>query len=373
MRAALSTEQKAVLGELERFVVGRVEPAVARPERPMPRESWHELVAELEQLGLAGCDDEPSGLAPWEGLCDERPLGITLATLTRLARACPALGLVAHRRALARAVTRRARLEPSRAPELEPAGRHGLGREALARALAGQPPSADDEALLADVYAPRATRVVPLDPGFESLLTFAWIDGALMLRSHSRAELSMLERAHGHGLDELSLALVTAEGEGARSPLSPEASRALARDALAAHALGLVALALGASLGAHELARRYAASRRQGGALIDRHPAVAGLLGAASATHDTTRAALETFDAEPLAEASLPRALSLRASLGPRLCDATNAAMQVLGGVGYMREAGVERLVRAQNGLRAQAGSPRELRLVVAEWERLHA
>lgn len=370
---ALSPEQKALSSELERFVTSRVEPAVARPERAMPRATWDALVDELEQVGLVGCDDEPSGLAPWEGLLDERPLGVTLSTLTRLARACPSLAFAAHQRALARVVARRARLSPSPAMGLDAAGRLGLGREALARSLAGRAPCGDDEALLDDVYAPRATRVLPLEPGLGALVTLAHVEGAWVARVHGRAELAVREQPHGHGLDELPLATVTPETDGARSPLSPDEARVLARDTLAAHTLGLVALALGVAQRAHLLARGYAATRRQGGEVIDRHAAVGGLLGEARSTHDTARAALEAFDAEPLDEASLPRALALRSTLVPRLCEATNAAMQVQGGIGYMRDTGIEKLVRDQNALRALGGSPREQRLVVAEWERLHA
>jgi alkylation response protein AidB-like acyl-CoA dehydrogenase len=67
-----------------------------------------------------------------------------------------------------------------------------------------------------------------------------------------------------------------------------------------------------------------------------------------------------------------PGVLALRAQAQPALADAANGALQVFGGLGYMKDTGAEKVVRDVNCLRALAGSPRELTLMVAEWERLH-
>lgn len=367
-------QQQALFAEVDRFAQRSVEPAVARPEAPLSRSALAALVGEAEALGLAGSDEEPSGLAPWETLSDGG-LGGTLAVLTRLSRANTALALVVHQRALARVVARLTGLE--RLVEgplaIAPQGRYGLGRLALVRALLGAPLDAEDRALLADVYARDAVRVLPLDPAFAGLLTpCVDADGALRWQLHARAQLEVSVHPHAHGLDELETAEVRPREPGTLDALPREASVARVAEALFAHQLALVALSLGAVERAHAQARRYAAQRHQGGATIDRHDAVLGLLGRGSATLHGCRAQLDGLSARPLGLDALPRVLGLRARAQPDLAGAANEALQVFGGLGYMKDTGAEKVVRDVNSLRALAGSPRELTLMVAEWERLH-
>jgi alkylation response protein AidB-like acyl-CoA dehydrogenase len=368
-------EHRALLAEVDRFAVRVVDPSVARPEAPMRAEALAEVLAGAEALGLAGADEEPTGLAPWEALGAGGCFGATLALLTRLARSNTAVGLVVHERALARAVARRAGLQGIVVGSLAiaPQGHHGLGRGALVRALSGALLEADDRALLADTYGHEATRVLPLDPAFAGLLTpCANTDGALGWQLHSRAQLDVTVHPNAHGLDELVTAEVRPRERGTIAVMAPDAARSLVGEAILAHQLGLVALALGAVERAHQLAKAFAAHRHQGGATIDRHSAVLGLLGRASTTLRSCRTALEALDARPLSVAELPGALALRARALPALADAANGAQQVFGGLGYMKETGAEKIVRDVNCLRALAGSARELTLMVAEWERLH-
>ena len=52
------------------------------------------------------------------------------------------------------------------------------------------------------------------------------------------------------------------------------------------------------------------------------------------------------------------------------LCAAANDALQVFGGLGYLPETGLEKIVRDNNHLRLLCGTSRELMLFLAEWER---
>jgi len=82
-------------------------------------------------------------------------------------------------------------------------------------------------------------------------------------------------------------------------------------------------------------------------------------------------ALLETTPDRTFDRRDVARILALRAEAHPLLCRAANDAMQIFGGSGYMRDTGMEKIVRDENHLRALCGSSSELSLVVAEWERL--
>lgn len=350
-------ERDALLGEVDRFARRVIEPAVARPELPLDGPTLARTLAEAESIGLLS-NDEASGLAPWEDL--EAPTA-TLAVLRRLARANAALAFAVHQRALGRALGRSAGLS-LRCPIVAAEGSTRLGRTAIARLFAGAPLDELDRSVLADVYAEGAARVIPFDDGVAELITPVF-DGAMSFQVHTRDALAIDVRRHAHGLDELPTTIVR--------PLRAPSARvtADAKTFFAAHQLALVAISAGAVEHAHELARRFASQRRQGGALIDRHPAVLGLLGKTRAVLDSARAQLEVHGRG----CDFAAAVGFRAEAQPALADAAHAAMQVFGGIGYMRDTGVEKVARDVNHLRAMAGAPTELAMIAAEWERLHA
>jgi alkylation response protein AidB-like acyl-CoA dehydrogenase len=238
----------------------------------------------------------------------------------------------------------------------------------VARWLAGRPLEDDDRALLADAYAPDAARILLLEPGVAGLVVPTFRDGTFAWELYAASSLALEVTPHGHGLDELATTRVRARA--APSASAPATAETLAR-AIAAHQLGLVAIAAGAAERAHALARAYAAQRRQGGKVIDGHAAVLALLGNARAALSGVRLQLEAQGARPLARAELGAVLATRAQAMPALAGAAHAAVQVFGGLGYMRDTGVEKVARDVNVLRAIAGAPPELLLIVAEWERL--
>ncbi len=351
-------ERDALLAEVDRFARRVIEPAVARPESPLDSASLARTLAEAEALGLLS-SDEATGLSPWEDL--DAP-SATLGVLRRLARANAGLALAVHQRALARAVARDAGLVLA-GPIIAPEGSTRLGRTSLARLFAQAPLDDADRAVLGDVYAPDATRIVPIDAGAAELITPVF-DGTMCWQVHARDALAIDEARHAHGLDELPTAIVRAK--------RPPIARAAAPDApeiFAAHQLALVAISAGAVEHAHELARRFASQRRQGGAVIDRHPAVLGLLGKTRAVLDSVRAQLDAHGRQ----LEFAGAVAFRAEAQPALAEAAHCAMQVFGGIGYMRDTGVEKVARDVNHLRALAGAPSELAMIAAEWERLHA
>lgn len=368
---APGSDDDALLAEVDRFTRRVIEPRAARPELTMSDDALATILAEADALGLAADASSASGLAPW----DELELGTaparTLALLTRLARANTGVALAIHWRALGRALLRRAELpHAAERPGVALQARLGLGRGALAAALVSSRPLSDeDRALLADAYSPAAERVLPIDPAMDALITLVFDGRALGFQLHDRAALRATRDSQAHGLDELHTSTLAPS---APARLHWTASAEWIAVAIAADQLALVALALGAVDGAHALARSYAAQRRQAGRPIDRHAAVQMLLANSRAQIESTRGALDSCAARPLSRARFGSALRVRVIAMPALAEAAHACMQVFGGLGYMRDTGIERVARNVNALRALAGTPSELALVLAEWERLH-
>lgn len=157
-------------------------------------------------------------------------------------------------------------------------------------------------------------------------------------------------RCHAfEGLEAQTLSVREGEDLG---PVSPEQWLRL----LMQEQLALLAIGAGVLERARQLALEYAGQRRQGGRLICQWPAVQQLLADLRATAEALE---ETLDRpRRIGIGELARLLRRRAVLGTDTSRACNQAMQVFGGIGYMRDLGLERLVREANALRVMSGSP---------------
>lgn len=366
-------ERKALHDEVVRFARRCIEPRVERPETPMPPRELAAVLAAAEDLGLAGSADEPSGLGPWEGLTENGEPGATLSTLRELGRANAATALVLHQRSLARATCRLAELpSPALAPlAIAPHGSYGLGRLGLPRWLKLATLDDDDVAVLDDVYGTKRTRVVTLEPAFAALISPTLMGDTIQWRVDDRESLQVTVRDHALAMHELITAEATLPVSAEPSALSAARSREVFATIIGAQQLALVAIARGAVERSLQLARGYAAERYQGGAIIDRHPAVLELLGRARSLLAVVDAQLDVGSRTRLDADGLVLALATRARSMPALADAANAALQVFGGIGYMRDVGAEKVLRDTLHLRALGGPLGELDLIVAEWERL--
>ena len=373
--AAVSAEELAALrAEVERFARRAITPRVARPETPALPKDLAEILAEAEALGIVGSNDEPTGLGAWERLADDGVPGPSLDILAALAHANAATAFVVHQRALARAAGRMAGLSASLQPlAIAPTGRHGLGRQPMIRWLGDAELDDDDRAFVDDVYRLGAPHVVTVEHGFAGIIVPVWTGGAVqwLLSAHESVAFDL--HTHAHGLDELATGVLAVTSSDHVSALEAPRARAVFAAVVGAHQLAVVAIARGAVERGLELARRYAAQRLQGGTAIDRHPAVLKMLGGCRSALVVVDALLERAARTRLDPNGFVAALALRARAMPALADAANGALQVFGGLGYMRDVGVEKIVRDVNHLRAIAGPLGELELMVAEWERIHA
>ena len=368
-------ERTALRGEIERFARRTIEPRVARPELPPSPVELAAILAQAEALGLAGSREEPTGLGAWEALVDDGAPGPSLDTLVQVGRANAATAFAIHQRALARAACRLAELSATELAPLAvaPAGSYGLGRRPIVRWLADGTLDAADGALLDDVYGRGAQRIVTVEHGFAAIVVPVRVGSSVQWLLAARDHLALAMHAHPHGLDELATAALRLPDDAVVSTLAASRARTVFAAVAGAHQLAVVAIARGAVERGLQLARRYAAERYQGGAIIDRHPAVLELLGRCRSELGVVDALLDRAARTRLDPDGFVAALAVRSRAMPALADAANAALQVFGGLGYMRDVGAEKVVRDVNHLRAIGGPLGELDLMVAEWERIHA
>lgn len=323
-------------------------------ERPAP-DVFDVVASAARAAGLLGSRHDEYGL--WCEVARGQSPVFSLAALQVLAARHPALAWHLHSLAMGGLALQLAGMEEVDAV-LVCDGRVGLGRSAFGRLLAERPLCGPDRELLADVYGD-GPRLALLAPSVATVVAWHWRQGRLELRRHELLRGGIAPDAHPHGLEGCVTMAWKADPEALSSPLLPGVVAQL----LAAQQLAQIALARGALVPAVRLAREYSALRVQGGRRIAQHDSVAVLLADIDTSLVTVDALLHQAAACHLDAAT---AISLRREAMPLLTRAANAVVQIHGGIGYMRDAGVEHVLRAVNCWRVLGGSPSELALVVA-------
>jgi alkylation response protein AidB-like acyl-CoA dehydrogenase len=370
------SDDAMVLASVDGFAERIVEPMVRRPEHPIVAGELDAVLNRARELGLMAGKEH--GLGLWEDT-DVGPLRSVLA-IRRLARANSSVALAIHVEALARVLERRLGFDPSGASMALLEGSFGLGRESFAKLIVHGSLNEDDHAVLQDIYGSRR-RLMTSAPSYDGMLwpLFDERKQTIVWARLAAREAHCTRHLHSHGFDDLAVFSIeplssSSDSESASSVRNDDLG--LFAQAIAMNALGLVAIAVGAASRAHAKARSFAAERRQGGVLIDRHPAVALLLAQSHRAIANVSAVLDSLARAPFSQRDpvqlLAPIFTLRAWAHPALCGGANDALQVFGGMGYMRDVGLEKAVRDLNHLRVLAGTPVELGLITSEWERLN-
>lgn len=332
----------------DRFAREVVAPLVERPEEILPSSEVEALIEKASQAGLLA-----STLAP--------------DPLRMLARVNGGVAFVLHRVALAARL--RARLDlpgDSTAVAVSLTGHYGLARQALPRLLAGHPLADEDAALLSDYFDLAAHERVVIGPPWQSLIAVGFDGTDIVWQELARADCDVVVQPNSHGFDELETTTVRCRsGATAGRPDTSAYGEALYLDSL-----GMTAIAAGLVDHGLQLAADYARKRQQAGALIESFPAVQQMLAQISATARAGTQHLAWFASRSPTVEALADLCAVRSSFHPACCVAANNAIQVFGGRGYMQDYGPEKLVRDANTLRVLGGTPTELQLLVAEWER---
>lgn len=358
-------ECNALLEGVTAFAQQEIMARSSRPEHALSTDDFCAISLAAEKSGLL--DNSASGYGLWsECLQGNNPI-FSLAALRILAQANVSAAWHLHTTSLATLAAQFAGIEWSNHPcALSVDGSQGIGRSALGRLLAGRPLHERDHVLLADVYGNRA-RVTITAPHIRHLVALHYHAQAIHLHVYALPDCHVQRDEFPHGLDGCHSLYWSPKS----APLSTGLlSIAQLSTIFAAQQLAQVAMARGCLDSAASLARRYAEIRIQGARHIEQHDSVAILVADMDTAASTVDALLRDACCRPL---SAELAVSLRREAMPLLSRAMNAAMQIHGGIGYMRDTGIEHLLRATNCLRVLAGSPPELGLVAAGMASHHA
>lgn len=366
-------DSKQMLEEVGRFARERIAGMAARPESPINADQLTLLTQEACDLGILPQATADEGFSIWEHSDNVQAMCFNTGALRHIAHASPGVAFAWHRLALARCVVVQLglALEPNdlTGMQLVPTGHYGLGRNSLATWLKAEALSAEDRGMLSD-WLDRGVNATTLyaPKHWESLVWSVWSDDHIAWRHVQRKELDVRPGKAQHGFDELAGFVVSQPSPAGKTiKLAPDASRSIYARMFKMDLLGLLAIGAGALDRGQVLARDYAGIRKQGGKVIAGHAAVQHMLSDIEITRHTVDMALAAL-ARPVDELDIGAIAATRASISPALCHAANQVMQVHGGIGYMRDAGPEKLVRDQNMLKLMSGGTREIHAFLAGW-----
>lgn len=366
-------DARQLLEGVARFARERIVAMAARPQTPIDTDQLSRLTQEAFELGILPRATPDQGCGIWEHTDTAAAMLFNVGALRLIAYASPGVAFAWHRLAMAGWV--HAQLGQAlgavslQGMVLVPTGHYGLCRSSLAKWLKGGALSAHDNNMLSDWLdraAHASTLYAPKD--WCSLVWPVWSDGQIAWQHIERKELNVRSDNAQHGLDELAGFTVSQTSTAGKTIKQDErVARGTYASMLKLDMLGLLAIGAGALERGQALARDYAGIRKQGGKLIAEHPAVQHMLSDIEITRHNVDTALTAL-ARPVEELDVGAVAATRASISPALCHAANQVMQVHGGIGYMRDAGPEKLVRDQNMLKLMSGGTREIHALLAGW-----
>ncbi len=343
----VSSSISHICQELTRQFFSRSE-VVCEPEHFSQAESL------LFSQGVVNLSDEPS-YGVWENSADPEHLHLSLTLLRLIGRSNAALGLSMHRNALVKQLV--VDFQDHQRFSLCLHGHQGIGRHALCSWWQ----QGFIDPLLIDCFDNQQRRLSIGASGSPIVYPVFSADTSNPSGLCWWIAPPPSGKSPGMGLDELCYSYFTPES-GQPLPSQSIPSRHFWHQEW----LGLLAIQLGCVDAAEQRASQYANLRYQGGALIRQHAAVQALLNDIHLAQRQTSQFLHTQSLEADAFGSL---LLARNHLQQLLSVAINAAMQILGGVGYMQDSGIEKLLRDCTQLRLQSGGPLDMQSLAATWE----
>ncbi len=364
-----------MLAEIRRFCQKSVGPLVERPERTIEAGQLVRLTEQAWEIGLINPGVEP-GTGLWEDPECDGWVRLSSGALCGVGRTNAGIAFHFHQLALGRYVSRRLGIDGDRQGIACVQGVYGLARYSLARLLKGADLSDEDRALLHDYFVTLGSEAENLPllfqaaDGWQQLLAPCLDEkGEFGWAAFGREDIEVVPLPDSHGLDETVTWQWQPRGESPRQFTAGESALPLYAKALHINAQALVAIALGSLESAYEKAAEYAGLRKQAGKTISRHAAVRQMLARCASTIRTVELLRGQLSRLAVTTNNLGTVFAVRAQAHNLLCAAANDAMQVLGGSGYSRDAGLEKIVRDCNHLRLLCGTPDELLMFVSEWE----
>jgi hypothetical protein len=365
-----------MVSEIQRFCQRSIGPLVERPARAIEPQELDRLTDEATAIGLLNFEAEP-GAGLWENLDSSWGTQLSSTALQSVAQACTGVAYHFHQLAMGNYLRRCLGLSCGEQTIVCVQGTYGLARHSLARLLKGESLEDGDLRMLSDYFVRLDSERENMPLMFQAAGSWQHLlvpclreEANLVWALFPREALTIDISPHSHGLDETSTWLWH---PGQETPQEVITDRELClrqyRDALGINAQALLAIGLGAVRQGYHKAVEYAAVRVQGGKPIKQHVAVQQMLADCRSTIQTVELLLKSLAELALTADNLGKVFNVRAQAHNLLCDAANHVLQVFGGSGYVRETGVEKIVRDNNHLRLLCGSPSELLLFLSEWE----
>jgi alkylation response protein AidB-like acyl-CoA dehydrogenase len=362
---------------IDRYVRQALAPLCAQSEHPMAQAEVRRVAGDLADLGVLNLSGDPA-MGLWDDPRDPLQRRLALHVLQALASYAPGVAYLVHGLALSARLERSAGVLPDGMSTVSLQGWLGLGRDAVVPLAQSRTPSVQQQALLADNWAwpTRAQpRLVHALPDWQAMWMPIWLaDTGWQWWRVPRAACLVQPCPNSHGLDELltqqvwmaDVAPSTLAGSSRWKTLQGSDAQQAWLSLQTLHTMGLLAMSQAVARQAGARAQEQAHLRRQGGQTIVRHVAVQQLL---SQCHSAVQESDQVLRHWASAQANGSDLLSCwrdRARCQVRLSEGTSAALQVFGGMGYMRDNAMEKALRDVNHLRLLGGSPAELRLCVA-------
>ena len=366
-----------IIEQVQRFVAQQIQPIVVQHEVPATATQINGVLETALEMGVLPGDLE-MGLSIWEN--PDEPLSRVLSTqvLNLLAETNAGIAYTFHQYAMTQWLRKALGFTRENPQALDTTalcmqGHYGLARYSLAKYLQGQS-SEEDVDILADYFS--ATENAPCylhNLAWQTLLTPRLDNNGVVQWQLLAADgLTRAEHKHSHGFDELSGWQWSRQDNNqpvlTETDLSPEASQQLLTQLYAINCIGLMSIALGSIRHALSMTKEYCNIRVQGGKTVAEHPAVQALI--SQVTYFVYMADTQIESACTKATFEDLGLLSLmRSNLHTEACLAANNALQCFGGIGYMQDNGIEKVVRDNNQLRLLNGTPIELKLFASAWE----
>jgi len=372
-----------LMNEVSRYSERTLASIFERPECLTSSVCLEQLMQDATNNGLLNSYEE-TGISLWENAHDPLILQFSCKALYEIAIKNAGLAYLFHHQSVSYFVFKQLGItfNTEDVPVMSLQGHFGLARHSLARFLMGKADQKDN-VILQDYFNPQSDQSFVfhsrhdwthlLMPSFEIKKNKqGQLKGSIQFSVLPRKHLHIEVLEHGHGLNEVSVFLCKKTKtlpDSSPHSLTVEISVALYAIALQMQWLGLMSIANGVTNKALMKTKEYAAIRIQGGKTIEHHPAVQQMLSQIISAVGCGRSLINSICSQTLSVDSLSSVAQIRSQLHPQFCKASNNAVQVFGGMGYMQDVGVEKIVRDNNQLKLMNGTPTELMLFIAELE----
>jgi len=352
---------------LRKFASEKGQSIFQRSEHVISEDVFAILLQELSQLGLV-----PYGEAQSSSLLDllTEPSGLSgvMIGLAILAEVNPALSYAVLQRSLAHYLGEKTNLTMGNNSVIALEILSGPGKRHLEIGFL-ESVSDEDRREWGPVLYGSDPFLLQADPGWETLIRPLWDQERFVWGIFSRTAVESHLQEGWHGLSECPVWEIHLPAE-VNLPSDRPINTQDWREIQTIQWLGLVAIALGAVKAALSRAWDYGENRRQGGQPIIRHSAVQDLWGTVSGVVATATRALTGFSEIENSLTFLYEVAAMRSFMQPALSEAASNALQIFGGMGYMEDMGMEKILRDVNQLRLLGGTPAELKQLLAALKR---